>query len=411
MVQPPSRKEQDEGMKEARKEEVKPRIVMRSTAKRRKAGNARRTAADSHSNKRTRGSAGVVSGDVRGIPERASQRSGLGLPSFQLRHDFTEATLDVPVDDELGARDDERDQEEIPSDTLMAIQSLMQSARGIHIPLSNSVTNRGASSIQAVLEHQVMRTFVENHASSINSEMFELIQANKVRRLYCHEATTTAFVLTGDYVRAAWDAQVQYTMQQPAAEMPCTSQSLAATSEATVEWFLSNLHCWTGTSISMASFLAQWEADGKLEHGASTAPITSDGKQKCGRNFHTSLKQLLEMQLLIRDAKATSVQRNESFRLWLPQWGIALKAWSDARKQLLTHLSRGCFGVGGGLYTTATKGASKTKEISKANLLRQNRNSHISTQFLLDELLYKGKIRVVERPFGSFVQLVKDEAS
>lgn len=64
-----------------------------------------------------------------------------------------------------------------------------------------------------------------------------------------------------------------------------------------------------------------------------------------------------------------------------------MKAWNEARKQLLIMIARG-----GG-------------ELSKVNILRENRSSYVSTDFLFNELCQNEIIRIVERPFGSFVQL------
>ena len=57
---------------------------------------------------------------------------------------------------------DDDEKEEIPSDALMAINSLIQSDQGIHVPISNN-------SIQAVLECQIYSKFEDNHASKITS--------------------------------------------------------------------------------------------------------------------------------------------------------------------------------------------------------------------------------------------------
>ena len=84
-------------------------------------------------------------------------------------------------------------------------------------------------------------------------------------------------------------------------------------------------------------------------------------------------------------------QKDAHYYMWLPQWALVLKAWKEAKTQLIALLKR-------------------NKETSKMNLLRQNRHSHISTQFLLNELVYRGVVTIIERPFGSFVKLVKDES-
>ena len=100
----------------------------------------------------------------------------------------------------------------------------------------------------------------------------------------------------------------------------------------------------------------------------------------------------MDLQLLIRYNSQQSTMNSHQdvhYYMWLPQWAVTLKAWKEAKTQLIGLLAR-------------------SKEMSKMNLLRQNRHSHISTQFLLNELVYRGVVTVIERPFGSFVKLIKD---
>jgi hypothetical protein len=380
---------------------TKPRIVlMVSKTKHRKAGNNPPFSGAPTKRVRTAGPAMVSNSS-----SKIAKQDSFGLPSFKLRHDRTEMARNGSAEKELSMQQEELEKDDIPSDAFVAIHSLMQSDEGLHIPLSNTASNRGTVSIQAVLEHQIIGKFLENHASSINNEILELIRTNMLRRLFCQEMSTTALILTGEYVRAAWDAYRQYDQQQAAYSSPARPPE----AEKVLSWFLSNLHHWTGTTISRSMLLDRWQADGNGIQCVTSASLKSDTGFSREWHFQLSLEELLRMQVLIRDPRTTGTSMNENFHLWLPQWGVVLKAWNDGRKQLLHLLARGSFSGRSGLKGRTKMDASKKREISKGNLLKQNRNSHICTQFLLNELVYKGKIRIVERPSGSFVQLLKDD--
>ena len=248
------------------------------------------------------------------------------------------------------------DEDDLPSDTLMAIHSLIQSDQGLHVPITNN------GSVQVVLESQVYSIFDENHASTVNAELLTLIETNKVKRMCCHDRSTMAFMLTEDYVKAVWDSHNNHESKQQG-------------NEEIVAWFLAQLCHWTNHSISESSLEDRWSLEQSKE-GATTTSLEP----------REVVLYLLNTQFLIRDQ---SNSHEQSYFLWLPNWGIVLKTWNEARKQLLTLLAQ-------------------RKEMSKANVLQKNRHSRISTIFLVNELLSKEIIRFVERPFGSFIQLVKD---
>lgn len=307
-----------------------------------------------------------------------SATTTFGLPAFQYR--TTSSQSDVKNGDDSGVPqelddsssffpDDDGQEDEIPSDTLMAINSLVQSDQGLHVPITNN------GSVQVVLESQIYSTFDENHASFVNTELLELIHNNKVQRIYCQDMSTMAFIATEDYVKAIRDA---HTHQNHQCSVTFANNTAPVDLSAEiVSWFLYNLHHWTKMAISESNLADRWEKDN----------INDDIDQKDVSQY------LLKAQFLIRDPKhnlSNGGNKEESYFLWLPQWGIVLKTWNEARQQLLTLLAQ-------------------RKEMSKANVLQKNRHSHISTNFLLNELLYKERIRIVERPFGSFVQLVKDK--
>jgi hypothetical protein len=262
-------------------------------------------------------------------------------------------------------------EEDIPSDTLMAIHSLIQSDRGLHVPTTNN------GSVQVILESQVYSIFDENHVSTVNAELLELIHTNKVQRLSCHDMCTMAFIRTEDYARAVWDSHSHNEMHLSLASF----EKVGSSDTEIVSWFLAQLHHWTKLSITESFLEDRWETSNNDNNMENTGIKPKD-----------VVRYLLNAQFLIRDPKqnmSSGGSKEDSYFLWLPNWGIVLKTWNEARRQFLTLLAQ-------------------RKEMSKANVLQKNRHSHISTSFLLNELLSNEKIRVVERPFGSFIQLVKD---
>ena len=259
-------------------------------------------------------------------------------------------------------------EENLPSDTLMTIHSLVQSDQGLHIPMTNN------GSVQVFLECQVYAVFDENHASTVNAELLELIRTNKIRRMYCHDMSTMAFMLTEDYVNAAWDYHNSRDEKQLSS---AATSERGFSNEEIVAWFIAQLHRWTETSISESSLVEQWE---------TSSSDNVDGKKTNSRDV---LRYLVGAQFLIRNPKQVGGNQNDSYFLWHPNWGIVLKSWNEARQKLLNLLAQ-------------------RKEMSKANVLQKNRHSRVSTGFLLNDLLSNEKIRLVERPFGSFVQLVRD---
>lgn len=298
-------------------------------------------------------------------------KASFGLPTFRLQPSHSDSNeksaQNLDADEDFCPQ--ESDEDYLPSDTLVAIQSLIQSDRGLHVPTTNN------GSVQVILESQVYSIFDEDHASTVNAELLKLINTNKIKRISCQNMSTMAFMLTEDYKSAVWDSH-----RNNGHETSSTLDQVGR--EKVVAWFLAELDHWTSHSISESSIEERWE-------GSAEQKTNDDAT-----NFETRdvVLYLLNAQFLIRDQhKNSSGNQDDSYFLWLPNWGIVLKTWNEARKQLLTLLAQ-------------------QKEMSKTNVLRKNRHSRISTAFLIDELLSKEMIRVVERPFGSFVQLVKEDS-
>lgn len=272
-----------------------------------------------------------------GVSKTSKAKASFGLPSFRIQ-----ATTTSPS--QTDANEESFEEDDLPSDTLMAIQSLIQSDRGLHVPMTNN------ASVQVILESQIYSIFDANHASNTNAEVLKLIETNAIKRMCCHDMSTMALMLTEDYFKAVWDAHRHNVIEQQKGE-------------EIVAWFLAHLHHWTKPTIAVSELVVRWEGDG----------IEGD----------EIVRYLLGAQFLLRKGN------DDEYVLWLPHWGTVLKTWHEARKQLLTLLAQ-------------------RKEMSKVNVLQKNRHSRISTAFLIDELLSQETIRVIERPFGSFLQLIKD---
>jgi hypothetical protein len=240
------------------------------------------------------------------------------------------------------------------SDALLAMQSLKVSSQGLHIPLQNG------STVQAVLESQLFRRFDSNHASIINTELRDLHRNNQLVELDCRDHQAVALLSTPDYVVGVWDALHQANDQDLTEARHMQYQA--------VSWFVDSIPNLDKKCISKDQLEAHWKQ--KLVEGTSSGSLDN------------MIQILLQLQVLMRLDEQT-------YQLWLPNWGMVLKGWSEARQQLLGHLRR-------------------MKELSERNLMSQNRHSCVSTKFLLDELQRKGTVRIVTRPFGKFVQCVKE---
>jgi hypothetical protein len=306
-----------------------------------------------------------------------SNKTSPGLPSFHHRHDPENGNDGNDEDDDSLFASVQDDDDDIPSETVVAIHSLIQADQGLSIPLTNY------KSIQAVLEHQIYSIFDQNNATNIRRDLLELLRTNKLRQLFCQDKTSFAYVLTEDYVQAVWDI------------CPSSRHSLLQVEQnVIISWFVSNLQYWTGRTTSQSAIETRWEVycENSKKAESSLKAHSNESATVSVSSFENVLQQLLNLHLMIRDTQRSTLNsHNENhFFLWLPQWAVVLRSWKEAQQRLLALLAR-------------------ARETSKMNLLRQNRHSYISTQFLLQDLIYQGKVAVIERPFGSFVQLVRNE--
>mmetsp|Transcript_39276 Transcript_39276/g.95018 ORF Transcript_39276/g.95018 Transcript_39276/m.95018 type:complete len:158 (-) Transcript_39276:85-558(-) len=145
-------------------------------------------------------------------------------------------------------------------------------------------------------------------------------------------------------------------------------------------WFVSCLKEWKEPTISEELMEACWKDDIIVQSEEEQSQSTI--------SFRDALIALIKLQVLMK-VPINSMASQGHYRLWLPQWGLVLKQWDKARRSMMACINRSSGG-----------------EISEKNLLNFNRHSCVSTQFLLNDLLNKGKVSIMERPFGKFVRRV-----
>eukprot|EP00980_Cylindrotheca_fusiformis_P009514 scaffold2077_cov119-Cylindrotheca_fusiformis.AAC.17 len=232
------------------------------------------------------------------------------LPSFKLRSNTTNVKESCSIETEN--TDDCLD---LPCDTLLAIQSLHSNSEGLYIPLT------GNHQVPILLESQVFSRFEEHHASGIMSELESLIQSNEIRQLSCQEDGTTAVVLTSDYIKGVWDAHRQHSTS---VENKCD-----LVDPLVVSWFVESLNQWTTLAIPEEAIQASWKRDILVAADNHQTPIS----------FSDALRSLLKLRLLLREPKS-SATTSQQYYLWLPEWGLVLKRWNEARQQMLALIAR-----------------------------------------------------------------------
>mmetsp|Transcript_32834 Transcript_32834/g.79824 ORF Transcript_32834/g.79824 Transcript_32834/m.79824 type:complete len:466 (-) Transcript_32834:343-1740(-) len=377
---------------------------------------------------------------------------GKGLPTFKLQRQNVNSDTSIQGrtasettivsrlqraqhEEEEEEKDNDAGDEEfddVPTETLVAVHSIIQSDQGLYIPLSNN------ESIQAVLEAQILSKFNDSSSSVINSELHDLVSVRyDLVRIPLQGTTTTtryAMILTDDYVHGVWDAHCRWLMLDQVQQQKQANRLSQTASRTIVEWFVINVRSilslsdsafissvvleqvWDDTgsdddirSVDVIRHLMDLEIlvrdsrtsmrvrDGHLQHqhqhlhehqlSLVSARKKNDNLKGTGNNMTaTDQDNLADENPSNRSTSMAQVRGH--FQLWLPTWGQVLKAWSDGRRQIVQLLAR-----------------APKKELSKMNILKKNRHPYISTQFLLDDLVRQGKVQITDRPFGSFVKL------
>jgi hypothetical protein len=225
-------------------------------------------------------------------------------------------------------------EEEIPCDTLLAMRSLERTRQCLDIPLF-------VGTVPCVLESQLHHRLQSQHGedTEVTRELQHLIQANQIRRLSSPNGLLQleAWMESRHYTRAVWDAHRHYEK----ADATVTSAFLS---------FLNNQS--TKRRISKSDF----EDAGVVDT-------------------------LVQMQVLL--------PMDNAYMLWLPRWGLVLKALSRGQQKVMAQLKR-----------------SHYKELSKTQVERFH-HSGLSGSFVLHTLVAHGLVELQERPSGTFVHLAK----
>jgi hypothetical protein len=259
-----------------------------------------------------------------------------------------------------------------PSDTLLAIQSLgRRPETSLSIPLSggNVITSILSSQLYPILQNDDDVT----GDAAVSQEIQDLIQTGTICKLMVPPAagsmsassalSLSILLLTSDYLIAVQDAVERHH-----------GISVIAS------WFVAHLRDWTsGSRISLR--------DLETSYNDNSNTGSSDTKSR-EYTLQQVLQELQRMQVLL------PCHSTDTYQLWLPEWGTVLAAWDRATTKLISTLKRS---------------TSMRQERSEQSLLQQDPYSPIPRNLLVHWLTIQGRVQVVQRPYGKFVQLVESK--
>jgi hypothetical protein len=303
--------------------------------------------------KRPRPTTATAASSNKGLPQTTAR---LSPPPATERYTHTDESIQQQQDD-----DDETLQllmQNAPNDTLLTVQSLLlKSATRLAIPLLEG------QQIAGVLESQLYPILQAAESdTAVSQEMQDLLQAGSLCKLTApvvrgaftpKKAALSIVVLTADYQRGIQDAVHRHF----------GNIEIAA-------WFSEHLSDWTGCS----NRIAKTDLEESYQHCSLQPHYTTD----------QVLQELQRVQVLL------PCHANDTYQLWLPEWGTALAAWDRAATKLVQFLKR-----------------SQRQERSLATVEQQDAYSPIPRQLLLHWLIIQARVQLVERPYGKFVQLIQ----
>jgi hypothetical protein len=221
----------------------------------------------------------------------------------------------------------------------------------------------------------------------VTREMEELWHRNTLRRLTsvqhlnpnAQQASSrlSVSILTDDYRRGVWDAHDVADHCSTNMTGRGSNASGADVDRLYVHWFLEHLHCWTGRVLIPSQLQETWNRDpprNTLQYGT----VVSLAK---------AVEYLQRIQVIMPNHHNRNQQT--TYQLWLPEWGQVLSALQNAEKKFVQKLHQ-----------------TYHKELSEQSFLRQPFYNHISTKLLLQWMRDQGKVQVVPKPIGNFIQLV-----
>ena len=316
------------------------------------------------------------------------------LPSFKYRY---RSRIDNNNDDDgdENSNDDVNgsnsssiynEEEDVPSDTMMVINTLIQDDHGLHLIPPIGTNNYNGTTVQAVLENQIYAKFggssssIVNHASIVNAELHELIRTNTIRTIRCQggggvdgnnknkyntsttsgSTTSIAYIPTEDYIQALWDA---FNNNTDANTNNNNNNNNNVHGEKIVTWFISNLRYWTNDTISESNLLDAWENynnnNNKVSDGRGNNNDNDNNEytiQSTATNNHRNyyvIKYLLDSNFLIRETDnkhnfCRGYQEQQYFHFFLPQWGtyVSFVVVVDVYSCILVAHTKYCYGKG-----------------------------------------------------------------
>jgi hypothetical protein len=337
-------------------------------------------------------------------PARGLLHKKLAVPSLSKKRGLpTAKPVPVPVPDDINAHDvnanDNDNSDEFddmmpstwehsaggaPSDTLLAIESLgRRPETSLSIPLSggNVITSILSSQLYPILQNDDDVT----GDAAVSQEIQDLIQTGTICKLTVPPSagsmsassalSLSILLLTSDYLTAVQDAIERHS-----------GISLVAS------WFVAHLRDWTaGSRISLRDLETSYN-DNHHDDGDKSSS-THDNNSNTGSSevskeytLQQVLRELQRMQVLL------PCHSSDTYQLWLPEWGTVLAAWDRATTKLVQTLKRS---------------SSMRQERSEQSLLQQDPYSPIPRSLLVHWLTVQGRVQVVQRPYGKFVQLVE----
>lgn len=275
----------------------------------------------------------------------------------------------------------------MPCETMMVLTSLLQDpARRVTIPILGS----GGNSVYGVSPCHLYAA-LDGRDPVVLNEMRQLLQQNAVCKLRLEghvgtaSATATAtaqgatvgvgsdpnhhlLLLKSEYCRAARQSALHELDPNPPTGDVDGNTDAGRQLRQIVEWFLEE--------SNVVDTISEQEVELCLrKRGTRSLP-----------NASLVLSRLQSLQLL-RPLPASHPNHSRTiFQLWLPSWGLVVRAWEKTTTQLLAHLKR-----------------SHYRERSYQSLL--GRNGPIPADLVLEHLVSQGRVVKVERPSGTFVKL------
>jgi hypothetical protein len=259
--------------------------------------------------------------------KKSAKRSRVGiqrrpsgfLPSIRRTATSIQSTISSALDN--NKQDDEFDfglDQELPSDTRMAIHSIQTSSQGLHIPL----TLDGGRHVQAVLESQIYQTFEESHASTTFQEIRQLLSTNQLRQLPCRQKSNRmALLTTQDYSLAVWDAHESESRKSTSTGVNNDDKNDQVGlveddwKQEVVSWFLASLPQLTLAVIPKEQLQDAWKSRIRTikSSGGSRSNIIA---KSVFFTLENALSYLLTLQVLMKQASVNA--HEESYHLWLP---------------------------------------------------------------------------------------------